>query len=1012
MRWRASVLLASLPFFLRSELLPIRTYSTADGLAADRVDTIVADSRGFIWFGTSEGLSRFDGYRFITYGVAEGLPHRTINALIETRSGDRWIGTPQGLSRMATTGGGALLTNYRLGPEPTANYVGTLLELRSGAVLAATPAGVFEWTGGPDFHRRELPGIDPLRITDLAEDREGNLWIGTSTAGIFVYGVTQVKGSARTQNFNGKNGLPGNWVNRMLFDSKGRLWAALRGGLAMIGSSNGPGAERWSVEQVYSHDSALVGTDVMALHEGSDGSLWVGTQMGISRLTWGNGKVPAIENLTRDQGLSDREVLALGEDQAGNIWAGTEGAGVMRIDRVGFTTYREKDGIATDRVFSVLEDRSGKLLVVTAGAGVKATHSVDVFDGVRFHSVSPVGFTGNPSWGWDRILLQSRAGEWWGATRNGLCRYGPGKADDLDRRNPRACYSNDVIFRIFEDSKGGIWASAQSKEGDRLMRWDRLTNQVVTFSSPKLPGGPSHDLVSAFAEDRQGNIWLGLYIGGLYRYDGREFKYFKESDGVLAGRVLSLLSEESGLWIGSNGGLGRIVSTNDEKLRVEVYNTAQGMASNSIFCIVSDREGRIYAGTGKGIDRLEPKTGHIRHFSTANGLAHGEFRSALRDRNGSLWFATTQGLSRLIPTADHPVARPRILITDLRIGGVSYPVSPIGEDHISRLQLKPSGNQIQVDFVGIDYEPGDILRYAYKLERADSDWGPPRAQHAVHYAALADGKYRFLVKALNSDGVESAVPAEIDFIVMPPVWRRWWFEGLAMALAIAGVFAAHRYRLAQAVNLERIRTTIATDLHDDIGASLTQIAILSEVARVNANGQGRAGEPLERVAALARELVDSMGDIVWSIRSDAPGMESLVRRMREFAIDLLSSRGIGFELRSASALDHKLELSLQARRQVFLIFKECIHNAARHSHCTTVVTELKITNREAVLTVQDNGTGVRPEERTPGGMGISNMQRRSQELGGRMELTSNPGEGCRIAIHVPLRRGRFSKAGC
>jgi ligand-binding sensor domain-containing protein/signal transduction histidine kinase len=1011
MKWRAIVLLAILPFILKSELLPVRTYSTADGLAADRVDTIVSDSRGFMWFGTSEGLSRFDGYRFITFSVAEGLPHRTINALIETRSGDRWIGTPQGLSRMATTGGGALLTNYRLAPAAPANNIGTLLELRSGAILAATQAGLFEWTGGPNFRRRELPGIDPLRITDMAEDREGNLWIGTSTAGIYVYGVTQAKGSARTlQNFNGKNGLPGNWVNMLRIDSKGRLWAALRGGLAMIGSRKGPAAERWSVEQVYSDNSALVGTDVTALHEGSDGSLWVATGMGISRLTWGNGKLPAIENLTRDQGLSDREVLALGEDQAGNIWAGTEGAGVMRIDRVGFTTYREKDGMATDRVFSVLEDRSGKLLVVTAGAGVKATHSVDVFDGVRFHSVSPVEFTGNPSWGWDRILLQSRAGEWWGATRNGLCRYGPEKADDLNRRNPRTCYSNDVIFRIFEDSKGGIWASSQSKQGDQLMRWDPLTNQVVTFSSPKLPGGPSHDLVSAFAEDRQGNIWMGLYIGGLYRYNGHEFKYFEKSDGVPSGRVLALLSEESGIWIGSSGGLGRIVSSNDEKLRVEVYDTARGMASNSIFCIISDREGRIYAATAKGIDRLEPKTGHVRHFSSANGLAHGEFRSALRDRNGLLWFATTQGLSRLIPTSDQPVARPRILITDLRIGGASYPVSPVGDEHISRLQLKPSENQIQVDFVGIDYEPGDILRYAYKLEGADSDWGPPRTQHAVNYAALSGGRYRFLVKAVNSDAMESAVPAEIDFIVLPPVWRRWWFEGLIIALAFAGVFAAHRYRLAQAVNLERIRTTIATDLHDDIGASLAQIAILSEVARVNANGQGRPGEPLERVATLARELVDSMGDIVWSIRSDVPGMESLVRRMREFAIDLLSNHGIGFEMRSTSPLDNKVELSLQARRQVFLIFKECIHNAARHSHCTAVITELKITNREAVLTIKDNGTGLRPEERTPGGTGISNMQRRSQQLGGRMDLTSNPGEGCCIAIHFPLRRSRFSKA--
>ena len=950
MRWRAIMLgLAILPILLKSELLPIRAYSTADGLAADRVNSIVADSRGFLWFCTSEGLSRFDGYRFITYGVAEGLPHRTINALIETRSGDHWIGTPEGLSRMATIGGGALFTNYRLAPEASANNIGTLLELRSGAILAATRAGLFEWTGGPDFRRRELRGIDPSAITGMVEDRKGNLWIGTSTAGIYVYGVAQVKDAERiVQNFNQKNGLPGNWVNALLFDSKGRLWVALRGGLATIGSGIGPGAENWSVEQVYSHDSALAGTDVTALHEGLDGSLWVGTAMGISRLTWGNGKLPAIENLTRDQGLSDREILALGEDQAGNIWAGTEGAGVMRIDHIGFTTYREQDGLATDRVFSVFEDRAGEVLTVTAGAG-KKTHSIDIFDGVRFHSVSPVGFTGHPSWGWDRILLQSRTGEWWGATNEGLCRYGSMKAEDLNRRNPRTCYSSDTIFRIFEDSKGGIWASAQSNRGDQLMRWDPRTNRVLTFPAPRVPGGPHNDLVSAFAEDLQGNIWMGLFVGGLYRYDGQRFKYFQKSDGVPGGTIFALLAQDHGLWIGSNGGLARVENPGGEQLRVETYNTARGMASDSVICIASDLQGRIYAGTGKGVDRLEPKTGHIRHFSSANGLAHGALKSAFRDRNGSLWFATTQGLSRFIPTApiptaDRAAAGPRILITDLRIGGVDYPVSHVGETHLSQLELKPSGNQLQVDFVGIDYEPGDILRYTYKLESADSDWSPPRSQHAVNYAALSGGKYRFLVKAVTSDGMESAAPAEIDFIVLPPVWRRWWFESLALALTIAGVFAAHRYRVAQAVSLEHIRTTIATDLHDDIGASLTQIAILSEVARVRANGQGRANgqsEPLERVAALARELVDSMSDIVWSIRSEAHGMESLIRRMREFAIDLLSSQGIDFELRTPPR-GKNVELSLQARRQVFLIFKECIHNAARHSHCTAVVAELMI----------------------------------------------------------------------
>jgi signal transduction histidine kinase len=259
---------------------------------------------------------------------------------------------------------------------------------------------------------------------------------------------------------------------------------------------------------------------------------------------------------------------------------------------------------------------------------------------------------------------------------------------------------------------------------------------------------------------------------------------------------------------------------------------------------------------------------------------------------------------------------------------------------------------------------------------------------------------------VTSEGVESANPAEIDFTVLPPLWKRAWFLALAAALTIALVLFVHRYRVTQMLKLERMRTAIATDLHDDIGASLSQIAILSEVARVKGDGRG-PDAPLERVAALARELVDSMSDIVWSIRSEPHSMDSLVRRMREFALDVLASQGIDFDLRVIQP-GGDTEFSLQVRRQLFLLFKECIHNAARHSGCAAVVAGLRIADGEVVLIVEDDGRGLNPEERIPGsvgGTGIPGMRRRVEELGGSMQLTSQPGHGCTVAIRLPLKRG-------
>lgn len=292
------------------------------------------------------------------------------------------------------------------------------------------------------------------------------------------------------------------------------------------------------------------------------------------------------------------------------------------------------------------------------------------------------------------------------------------------------------------------------------MRWDPRTDTVFTFPAPGKPDKSFDDLVSAFAEDRQGNIWMGLYKGGLYRYNGREFQRFQQSDGIPRGTIRALYADENGLWIGSNGGgLARVKNTDDKRPRVEIYNKARGMASNMILSITDDTQGRIYAGTGKGVDRLDPGSGDVRHFSSADGLARGDLQSAHRDRSGLLWFAATQGLSRLIPAVDRPPTRPHIFITDLRISGASYPLSQLGETHISKLELKPTQSQLQIEFVGLDYEPGEVLRYSYKLEGADSNWSQPRSQSAVTFAALSAGTYHFLVKAITSEGLESAVPA-------------------------------------------------------------------------------------------------------------------------------------------------------------------------------------------------------------------------------------------------------------
>jgi ligand-binding sensor domain-containing protein/signal transduction histidine kinase len=995
MRWQAILLtVAALPLSLEGEVLPIRSYTTADGLASDHIDCIVPDSRGFIWFCTPEGLTRFDGYRMVGFGTADGLPHRSVYSFLATRSGAYFAGTDRGLSQLDSRAGGNKFIAHRQAGDGFDRPVYPLRESRSGRIWCGMRGGLFEVLGGGRFRRQPLPGLERTSVTDILEDPGGQLWVATID-GIFVLGK-----DGAVQHITKKDGLPDNWVNALLWDSAGRLWAGTRGALALL--RDGGAGSRSGVQRVYADKDGLAGTNVLALAEGSDGAVWMGTAVGISRLLPGSGDA-VFQNLNRGQGLSDREVGALAADQAGNMWAGTVGAGVMRIGSAGFITFREQDGLRTDLVDSVFVDRAGTVVAVTE-LGIQGGRSVAVLDGAGFHAVVPKVIGDNAGWGQNQILLQSRTGEWWAATHAGLCRFPAVSVAGLADRQPAACYAPGAeVFRVFEDSKGGIWASAQTAQGDRLLRWDPQRNAISSFDD-----GPNrHQLASAFAEDRSGNVWMGFWGrdgGELLRFDGRQFTRLKFPDGPPATIFALLIDHRGRLWIGSAGaGLAVFDDPGRAPFHPRTYDTMSGLASSLVTALVEDKAGRIYAGTGKGVDRLDPATGRIKHFSAADGLPHGEIRSAARDGAGNLWFATTQGLSRLTPAADRPPKIPSVLITDLETGGRRYPVSQAGAALLRPPKLDPSRNQLQVTFVGFNDEPEESLRYRYKLEGTDQAWHDT-SEHTVNYAALEPGGYSFLVQALNSEDQASAVPAEIDFVVLPPLWGRWWFEALALAALASLVWAAHRYRVAQAVNLERMRIRIATDLHDDIGAGLSQIAILSEVLiRRSGGDQGLSG-PLSGMAGSARELLASMSDIVWAINPRHDHLRDLQQRMRRFSSDLFGARNIDFVFR-APALDRELKLGADMRREIYLVFKEAVNNIVRHADCTQAEIDFSYERDWLALRVSDNGKGL-PEGESGAGHGLLNMQARAKALGGAVSIASAAGQGTAIVLRVPLGRPR------
>jgi two-component sensor histidine kinase len=330
-------------------------------------------------------------------------------------------------------------------------------------------------------------------------------------------------------------------------------------------------------------------------------------------------------------------------------------------------------------------------------------------------------------------------------------------------------------------------------------------------------------------------------------------------------------------------------------------------------------------------------------------------------------------------------------------------ISSLGETEVVLPDLAADRNQLQIDFVGLSFAPGEVLRYQYRLEGADADWSPPAEQRTVNFANLASGHYRFLVRAVNSDGVASIAPAMITFIVLRPLWARWWFIALIMLTLGLISYSLYRYRLARLLEVANVRTRIATDLHDDIGANLTRIAILSEVAKQQlGNGDARDDGTLGAIARISRESVASMSDIVWAINPQRDQLLDLVRRMRQHAEELFTTRDIELRFEAPDA-EHNLKVGVDVRRDLLLIFKEAVNNAARHSGCSRVEINLKLEGSQLGLLVKDNGEGFDTSIEGDG-QGLVSMRRRAEKLGGTLKIEARPASGTTISLKIPLAR--------
>ncbi len=976
----------------------VRIWQTDDGLPQNMVTSAAQTRDGYIWFGTYSGLARFDGDRFQVFDPSNtpALRDRRVSCLFADDQDVLWVGQESGTIDRYFGG--------HFEPFPAAtDKLEKVLSIgsdRRGHVWAMRHSGALEnLSAGEKIASPIAPSLPAVMA--FSRNPRGDIWLAENgNAASLVEGrlIHTSLPSPRRDSYvlnlaAAHDG--GAWI---LCDGRVRKWAE----------------GRWVEDRgAFPWPEGAVACSL----EMHDGTLAVGTIYSGLFLFFRDGRSPV--RLDSRNGLPQNWIRFLFEDREGTLWAGTGTAGLVSIHASPVSVLAPPDEWQGCSVLAVASGREDSLWVGTEGAGL-----YHYSGGAWRHFGQPEGLLNT----YVPAVTESAAGEvwagnfWWG---------GPGRLENGRFVRPAA----------FDEKASPVFALApSSREGQVLLG----NCEGVFFLDPsgaaplyqpvsQAPGG-----VCALTVDSSGAIWCGFTQSGLVRIADGQARHYRQADGLASDAVTSLASDETGaIWIGTaDRGISRFKDGRFVNLRME-----HGLVDNVIGSILDDGCGYFWLGSNHGLQRIAKEelnrcadglipavTGKI--LDHGDGLPTSEFTGGLqaatcKTSDGRLWFASSKGLVCIDPSRVETNSRPPpVLLQSLLVDGQD---TPFREGAIAEA-LRPDHRRLEFRFSGLSFvEPNKVL-FKYRLDGIDQSWVEAGNRRTAFYSRLRAGTYRFRVIACNNDGVWNTEGATLSFTVDPFFWQTWWFFG-ACSLAAAGgivVFARHiiRRRMQRKIErmerqheIERERARIAQDIHDDLGASLSRIAMLSQPGRGALTEPAHTTAMLARIYNTARDLTRSLDEIVWAVDPKHDTLDSLVDYMGKYAHDFLITANV------RCRLDLPIEvppwpLTAEARHNLFLAFKEALNNAVRHSSCDEVRISLALHADSFELVVHDNGHGIEspsneapaPGGRIASGNGLQNMRKRIARIGGRFEISSQAGAGTTVSFTVITSRPRAGAA--
>ena len=994
-----SVCLLALP--ARGARLPFRAYGAGEGLEGTSVRAVMQDGKGFIWVATNTGVARFDGHEFRNYGAADGLPFASARKIVETKDGGLLVLGRGKLARRAPGFAAAGPEFAAVDPPKLAEIVGEISD------IAVAPDGSVAVVGSRGAARLKGEAVEPIDLGPVpgagqeeaeeswaaAFDGSGALWVARS------YGITCVDadGVPRTLALRTKEriGSGWGWLPSAMVDRSRRVWL-LTVSLGAWRLEAGPDGVPMIAEKIDDFMDMGEATLLRALHESRDGTFWVATANSALIHIEGPPSGRRFVRVGPAEGFPDLEVTSLLTDAQGNLWAGTVESGLVRLADDGLTSWGEAEGLRPASVAMLLDAPDG-IMAIVGGLNVAAIRDGQVDAPWPIRDVIA-------GWGTSQLVATDTAGRLWLATTVGPAVYPRGtRLQDLRSRRPeRVLTTSDglsytEVHRVFAGTDGSVWIGLlHTRSG--VCRVEPRDGAIRCFG--QADGLPDDAWGNAFAEDQEGHVWVGLYNGGIYRFRDGRWESWPEVSPERQSHVQSIRRDRKGrMWVAGSPGLLRVDDAATDRPSFRRYGREDGLAAADTLDVTEDRFGDIYVAGSRGVDRMDPATGGIRRYTSEDGLPANRVVVLHADPRGGVWIGTSRGIARLIPARTGSKESPRVYVTAAKVAGKQHSTE-------GPLVLGSDERTVEFAFTSPSFRAGETMRFQWRLVGGTSDWSAPSTSRSIVLAGLGPGGYRFEVRAVDGEGHTSAVES-VAFRIRPPFWQRGWFLGLA-ALSISGaVAAAYRARVARLLELERVRTRIATDLHDDVGASLSQIAVLSQYAsRQASRGGDEARGSLARITELSGSVVDAMSDVVWSINPARDRMSDLVHRMRRFANDLFSETDVDLDL-DLPADDADEPLSPEVRRQIFLVFKEALHNAARHARASAIRVSFRRERDELLLVVADDGKGIAPQASPASGLGLANMRRRAAGIGGTLEVGAPAGGGTEVRLRIPASTRRY-----